>query len=92
MNKKPDPKSFLPENKRDQPRWENPNGKGGWTPGQSGNPSGRGGFRPGVSGNPGGRPKEVREIKALARERTPEALETLTKIMLDPKAPAAARV
>src|SRR5262249_49138624 len=57
-----------------------------------GNPNGRGGFQPGVSGNPGGRPKEVREVKVLARERTATAIETLTKIMEDPKAPPAARV
>lgn len=57
-----------------------------------GNPSGRGGFQPGVSGNPGGRPKEVREVKVLARERTASAIEVLTKIMEDPKAAPAARV
>jgi hypothetical protein len=31
-------------------------------------------------------------VKALAREHTSEALDTLAKIMLDPKAPHAARV
>lgn len=48
-------------------------------------------FEKGRSGNPGGRPKEVGEIRALAREHTESALETLVKIMEDKKAPAAAR-
>jgi hypothetical protein len=56
------------------------------------NPNGKGGFQKGVSGNPGGRPKEVREVKALAREHTSEALDTLAQIMRDHKAPQAARV
>lgn len=46
----------------------------------------------GQSGNPGGRPREIGELRALARERTVEALETLTEIMADEKAPPAARV
>src|SRR5215472_2990089 len=58
-------------------------------------------FRPGVSGNPGGRPKRsatveakriVADVKAAARELTPEALSTLKTVMVDPKAPPAARV
>ena len=56
------------------------------------NPTGRGGFQAGQSGNPGGRPKEVREVKVLARERTATAIEVLARIMEDPKAPPAARV
>jgi Family of unknown function (DUF5681) len=56
------------------------------------NPTGRGGFQPGQSGNPGGRPKEVREVKTLARERTARAIDVLSRIMDDPKAPSAARV
>jgi hypothetical protein len=57
-----------------------------------GNRTNRGTFKPGHSGNPGGRPAVSAELRALARERTHEAMEVLTKIMQDPKAPAAARV
>ncbi len=46
----------------------------------------------GQSGNPGGRPREVGELRVVARQRTHEALDTLAEIMGDPKAPAAARV
>jgi hypothetical protein len=58
-------------------------------------------FKPGVSGNPGGRPKRpktieakriVADVKATAREMTPEALSTLRTVMNDPKAPPSARV
>jgi uncharacterized protein DUF5681 len=56
------------------------------------NPTGKGGFQKGVSGNPAGRPKEVREVKALAREHTTEAVSLLAEIMRDPKSPQAARV
>ena len=58
-------------------------------------------FQPGVSGNPGGRPRrptavEARRIeadaKALARECAPEAVSTLKTIMLNEKAPPAARI
>lgn len=58
-------------------------------------------YKPGVSGNPGGRPKTPRAIeakrivadaKALARECAPEAISTLKAIMLDAKAPPAARI
>jgi hypothetical protein len=34
-------------------------------------------FQKGQSGNPGGRPKESDEVKALARQYTPEAIERL---------------
>lgn len=34
-------------------------------------------FKPGQSGNPGGRPKENAEVKALAREHTETAIQTL---------------
>ena len=46
----------------------------------------------GQSGNPGGRPKVVGEVRELARERTEEAINTLTVIMGDTDAPPAARV
>jgi hypothetical protein len=49
-------------------------------------------FKKGQSGNPGGRPKEVAEVKALARERTVRAINVLTKIMESSKATNAARV
>ena len=58
-------------------------------------------FKPGVSGNPSGRPKrpqtiETRKIttdvKAAARELTPEAMDTLKEAMADPKAPWAAKI
>jgi len=58
-------------------------------------------FKPGVSGNPGGRPKKaqtiearrrVADVRALAREYAPDALSTLRTIMLDEKAPPAARI
>ena len=35
------------------------------------NPTGQGGFQKGRSGNPGGRPKEVAEVRDLARRSTP---------------------
>ncbi len=38
-------------------------------------------WKPGQSGNPGGRPKEVAEVKTLARQHTQEALKTLAKLM-----------
>ena len=58
-------------------------------------------FRPGKSGNPGGRPKRpqtiearkvIADVKAAARELTQDALATLKRVMLDAKAPPAARV
>jgi hypothetical protein len=49
-------------------------------------------FVKGQSGNPGGRPKAVHDLKELARERTLQALETLTQIMESVEAPSAARV
>lgn len=38
-------------------------------------------FEKGKSGNPGGRPKENAEIKALAREYGPRAVERLAELM-----------
>ena len=49
-------------------------------------------FKPGISGNPGGRPQVIKEVRDLARAYTVEAIETLNSIMLDKKAPAAARI
>jgi hypothetical protein len=58
-------------------------------------------FRPGVSGNPGGRPRRpeiveakgiAADVKALARECAPEAISTLRMIMLNERAPHAARI
>ena len=49
-------------------------------------------FQKGQSGNPGGRPKVVAEVKALAREHTAEAVQTLVSIMNDPQCAPAARV
>ena len=65
--------------------------------------SGRGGlrstsFKPGQSGNPSGRRKNeayrqvFADIKLLAKEASPEAMQTLIAIHKDPKAPPAARV
>ena len=49
-------------------------------------------FQKGVSGNPGGRPKVLGDVQELARQRSPEAINTLVKIMQNEKAPPAARV
>ena len=49
-------------------------------------------FTKGLSGNPGGRPKVLGDVQELARQRSPEAINTLAAIMDDPKAPPAARV
>lgn len=38
-------------------------------------------FQPGQSGNPGGRPREESHVRELARQRTEEAIATLTAIM-----------
>lgn len=37
-------------------------------------------FKPGKSGNPSGRPKSAKEFEALARARSPQALERLLEI------------
>jgi hypothetical protein len=56
-------------------------------------------FKPGQSGNPGGKPKlpppvrqALADAKALARPLAPEAIQTLSDVMTNAKAPPAARV
>ena len=49
-------------------------------------------FKPGQSGNPGGRPKVVHQVRALAQEHSPEAVEILVKIMHDAKEAVHARI
>src|SRR5215510_16343942 len=49
-------------------------------------------FQKGVSGNPGGRPKVLGDVQELARQQSPEAINTLAAIMQNDKAPPAARV
>ena len=56
------------------------------------NRTGAGGFMKGQSGNPGGRPREIGEIKDLARAHTADAIEALPGIAVDLTAPASARV
>jgi hypothetical protein len=49
-------------------------------------------FKKGQSGNPGGRPRLLGDVRELARQRSPEAINTLAGIMENEKAPPAARV
>lgn len=49
-------------------------------------------FVKGQSGNPGGLPKGMAELKALARQHAPAAIDTLASIMRDSLTPPAARV
>jgi hypothetical protein len=56
------------------------------------NPEGKGGFQRGKSGNPGGRPKEVAEVRELARQHTEMAIKRLVHWAKsdDPRASVAA--
>ena len=51
-------------------------------------PSG-GKFLAGISGNPGGRPREVGDVREMARDHTEEAVETLVDLMRHAKSDAA---
>ncbi len=42
-------------------------------------------WKKGQSGNPGGRPKEVAEVRELARQYTDEAIQTLVTLMQSAK-------
>jgi len=46
----------------------------------------------GQTGNAGGRPKELPDVRALARSRGKDAIDALYEIMRDEKAPPAARI
>ena len=46
-------------------------------------------WKPGQSGNPGGRPRELADVKALARQHTAEAIETLVELMRSGKTDSA---
>lgn len=48
-------------------------------------------FLPGASANPGGRPAVLRDVRALAQARGPEAIERLTEIMRTGKPDVALR-
>src|SRR5262249_34005574 len=37
-------------------------------------------FKPGQSGNPGGRPRVLGDVQELARQKSPEAINTLSNI------------
>lgn len=58
-------KKGAPENRRPEAAGRKSNGQ----------------FQKGKSGNPGGRPKELAQVKELARAHTVEAVETLVEVM-----------
>jgi hypothetical protein len=45
-------------------------------------------FEPGQSGNPGGRPKVIAELRELARQHTPAAIEELARLALKARSEA----
>ena len=49
-------------------------------------------FKPGQSGNPNGRPKVLTDVQNAARDYSTAAIETLARIMRNPKVPAVARI
>lgn len=49
-------------------------------------------FPKGISGNPGGRPRKIKAAADLAEEALVDVMTTLKAIMMDEKAPHAARV
>lgn len=49
-------------------------------------------WKKGVSANPGGRPKELKEVSALARIESVDAIRTLVSIHKDTGVPASARI
>jgi hypothetical protein len=49
----------------------------------------RGKWLPGASPNPGGRPRQLADVRDLARQHTEEAVECLVRIMRDSKSEAA---
>jgi hypothetical protein len=52
---------------------------GRWGKGHSANPAGQ--FKPGQSGNPAGRTNAFEQVRALARQHSPEAFKTLVELM-----------
>jgi hypothetical protein len=46
------------------------------------NPTGKGGFKVGQSGNPGGRSSAHVEVRNLARQHTPAAMQELARLAL----------
>jgi hypothetical protein len=54
-------------------------GARGWAKGRSGNPATQ--FKPGVSGKPTGSTHAFEQVRALARQHSPEAFRTLVELM-----------